>query len=91
VRLVGFTFLVGLGLVIGLCGCKQPEPPIVMEEEKPDYNKPLPPGELALVKLTDPAQFPDFSGGYAHRRGLEEAATYSLDYLHRPSSQQFFP
>jgi membrane-bound lytic murein transglycosylase A len=51
----------------------------------------LPPGEVALVKLTDPKDWPDFSPGFEHRPGLEQAAAYSLEYLAKPSSQQCFP
>jgi membrane-bound lytic murein transglycosylase A len=80
----------GLVLLVVATGCpKPPQPPITTLP--PDYNKPLPPGERALVKLTDPNQFPDFSGGFERKTGLEQAAMYSLEYLSRPSSKQFFP
>ncbi len=78
-----------LGLLVAV-GCKHPDEPITVGPKK-DYNKQLPPGEKALVKLTDPADFPDFSEGFERRAGLEEAAQYSLDYLSRKSSQHFFP
>jgi membrane-bound lytic murein transglycosylase A len=72
--------------------CKKPEPPpIAPPEQAKDYRKQLPPGEKALVKLTDPADWPDFSEGYNHKAGLEQSAMYSLDYLNKPSSQQYFP
>lgn len=79
----------GLTLLVAFSGCKPPEPPPV--EIGKDYGRPLPPGERALVKLTDPSQFPDFSPGFERRSGLEQACTYSLEYLSRPSSKQFFP
>jgi membrane-bound lytic murein transglycosylase A len=74
-----------------MAGCEEPieEPPVV--EEPLDYDKALPPGERALVKLTDPSQFPDFGPGFYRRAGLEQAATYSLEYLSKPSSKKFFP
>ena len=81
----------GLVVLIALVGCKQEEEIVVGPEEKPDYDRPLPPGENALVKLTDPSRFPDFSEGFLRRRNLELAARYSLDYLSKPSSHQFFP
>ncbi|HSW45680.1 MAG TPA: MltA domain-containing protein [Phycisphaerae bacterium] len=81
---------VGLALVIAVVGCKSTQP-VPMTEPPPDYNRQLPPGERALVKLTDPSQYPDFSGGFGRKTGLEQAAMYSLEYLSRPSSKQFFP
>lgn len=80
---------IGLFLLIGVTGCPKPNPPIATPGK--DYGAPLPPGERALVKLTDPSQFPDFSGAFDRRTGLEQACMYSLEYLSRPSSKQFFP
>lgn len=77
--------------VVLLAGCGEKKPPEVVQEPKPDYSKPLPPGEKALVKLTDPSQFPDFSEGYLRRANLDVAANYSLEYLSKPSSQKHFP
>ncbi len=71
-------------------GCEKPEPPPIVDQD-PNYLNTLPPGEVALVKLTDPKDWPDFSPGYDHRPGLEQSAAYSLEYLSKPSSQQFFP
>ncbi|MBI4579929.1 MAG: MltA domain-containing protein [Planctomycetes bacterium] len=83
---------IGLAAILVTCtGCppKPPPPPIV--EQPTDYNWAPPEGEMALFKLTDPSQFPDFSQGYDHKSGLEQAAMYSLDYLSKPSSELFFP
>lgn len=85
----GFALFAAL-LLVGAIGCPEkdvppPPPPQV------DYGAPLPPGEKALVKLTDPAQFPDFREGFERRTGLEQAAMYSLEYLSKKSSQQHFP
>ena len=66
----------------GWLGCKK---------KKKDYSKPLPPGEMALVKLTDPKDYPDFGTGFKNRAGLVEAIDHSLDYYRKPSSKQFFP
>ena len=76
-----------LGLVVAFSGCRKPEVPPV----EPDYTRPLPPGELALRKLTDPADYPDFSPGFNRQARLKEAVRNSLDYLARPSSQRYFP
>ncbi len=66
----------------GWLGCKK---------KKKDYAKPLPPGEMALVKLTDPKDYPDFGSGFRNRAGLVEAIDHSLDYYRKPSSETFFP
>ncbi len=84
-----FSAIVGLGFVIGLAGCKPPDEGITIAP--PDYLHQLPPGEKALVKVTDPSQYPDFHEGYMRRSGLEQAALYNLEYLHKPSSHQRFP
>jgi membrane-bound lytic murein transglycosylase A len=76
-------------LILAASGCAEEE--VALEPEQKDYWKQLPPGEMALVKLTDPAQFPDFSEGYHRRKGLKRAAMYSLQYLDKNSSQQFYP
>jgi len=81
-----------LGCLVLWGGCQEPEEPILAgPEEQPDYYKPLPPGERALVKLTDPSTFPDFSEGFYRKTNIEQAALYSLEYLSKPSSKQFFP
>jgi len=66
----------------GWLGCRK---------KKKDYAKPLPPGVMALRKLTDPKDYPDFGTGFKNRQGLVEAIDHSLDYYRKPSSKQFFP
>jgi len=86
--------LLSLGLVgiLGLvAGCPKHEEPVEIVEKEKDYNRPLPPGEKALVKLTDPAQYPDFSEGFYRKANLEQAALYSLEYMSKKSSKQYFP
>lgn len=72
-------------------GCQKPAE---MEPFQPpditDYNKPLPPGALALRKIP-PERYPDFGPGFLDRAGLETAIQHSLDYLSKPSSQKYFP
>lgn len=83
------TLPLGLCLsLLTLAGCQKPE---VALEPLRDYAKPLPPGQLALRKLTNPADYPDFSGDYYNRGTLYDAVTHSLEYLSKPSSRQFFP
>jgi membrane-bound lytic murein transglycosylase A len=67
----------------GWLGCRKKLPK--------DYSKPLPPGVMALRKLTDPKDYPDFGSGFRNRQGLVEAIDHSLDYYRKPSSKQFFP
>ncbi len=87
---------VGLGVLVAIavggCGPKrgQVTSPIGPPEQ-PDYSRSLPPGQLALRKVTDPAQVPDFGPGFADQNGLRQAVNNSLAYLARPSSRRFFP
>lgn len=55
------------------------------------YDRPLPPGELALRKITDPNQYPDFAGTWRNLDSLKAAAENSLNYLSKPSSHRYFP
>jgi membrane-bound lytic murein transglycosylase A len=72
------------------------EPPLVEKElppesQKPEYSKQLPPGELSLRKITDPEEIPDFTEACEDLSNLEQAIGNSLNYLRKPSSEQFFP
>lgn len=81
--------LVGLLFVMGLIvGCRTTRP---AETHVLEYNRPLPPGQLALRKITDPAEIPDFSGAWQDLDSLKKAIENSLDYLAKPSSDQYFP
>jgi hypothetical protein len=51
-----------------------------------DYSRPLPPGKMALEKITDPAQYPDFSKGWGDKETLMASIDYSLAYYEKPSS-----
>jgi len=74
-----------LALIASLItGCQRPA-------AKPDYNRALPPGELALRKITDPEQIPDFTYGCYNLAWMDAAINNSLNYLGKPSSRQFFP
>lgn len=65
-------------------GCQRPA-------AKPQYDRPLPPGELALRKITDPDQIPDFTEGCYNMAWMRTAIGSSLNYLSKPSSRRFFP
>ncbi len=87
------VFLVAIILSLFLLtGCPKPEPVPIQQAEK-DYDRPLPPGQLALRKITDPAMIPDFSAAFytSQGSGLREAIQRSLNYLSKKSSQRFFP
>ena len=56
-----------------------------------NYNRELPPGELALRKITDPNQIPDYTQACADIEGLRGAITRSINYMVKPSSEKFFP
>jgi len=71
-------------VAVGVVGCHRPA-------AKLDYNRPLPPGQLALRKITDPEQIPDFTYGCYSMAGMRKAIDASLNYLSKPSSRQFFP
>jgi membrane-bound lytic murein transglycosylase A len=55
------------------------------------YDRPLPPGQLALRKVTDPNEYPDFTAAWRKLDSLKAATEKSLDYLSKPSSQQYYP
>ncbi len=78
------------GLVLSACitivGCKTAE-----EITAPQYDKPLPPGQYALRKITDPAMIPDITFACYETKDLRDCIDRSLSYLSKPSSQQFFP
>lgn len=58
---------------------------------RPAYDAPLPPGQMALEKITDPAQIPDFGAGLHDRDALARAIDESLNFYKKPSSQKRFP
>jgi membrane-bound lytic murein transglycosylase A len=86
------TATLALSFVLPLAACQKPEPAAIPSYKK-DYGRALPPGALALRKITDPAQLPPFDLAYygALDGTLEAAIANSLHYLAKPSSQRFFP
>ena len=60
-------------------------------EIQKDYNRVLPPGELALRKITDPNQIPDYTKACSDIEGLKEAIARSINYMAKPSSKKFYP
>lgn len=55
------------------------------------YDTPLPPGEFALRKITNPEEIPDFTMACSDLANLRESAQRSISYLEKPSSAKYFP
>ncbi len=77
-------------IVLFSASCQKPRR-VEKLEEKPQYDRPLPPGQLALRKITNPADIPDFTFACYDLLNLKSAAARSLNYLSKPSSKQFYP
>ena len=88
-------FLVLLWVIafLVLAGCEKRSVVVstTFPEPKKDYSRQLPPGELALRKITDPRQIPDYTKAFSDMDGLLEAISNSLNYMNKPSSQKFYP
>lgn len=56
-----------------------------------EYDRPLPPGEFALRKITDPSEIPDFTAACSDLKNLRKAVAHSLSYLNKPSSRNYYP
>jgi len=80
-----WTFL-ALLLASLIAGCKSK--PVDMG---PAYDKPLPPGQLALRRITDPGDLPNFQPACYDLADVSEALENSLSYLGKPSSETFYP
>lgn len=79
-------------LPVLLAGCPKPDQPLPQASLTKDYDRELPPGQFALRKI-DPAQYPNFGEGWTRAKGtdLRRAIQYSINYLHKPSSQKYYP
>ena len=77
-------------LLLTLVGCHHPSPPAAPVAV--DYARPLPPGALALRKLS-PAEYPDFAAAASapNRPAVLAAIGHSLAYLAKPASRAAFP
>ena len=75
-----------VAIVLVAVGCQKPRRIVA-----PQYDRPLAPGQLALRKITNPAEIPDFTDACHNLANLSQAIDSSLNYLKKPSSQQFFP
>lgn len=70
-----------------ICGCKTKPKKI----EPIRYDRPLPAGQSALRKITDPYEIPDFTLACLDLAELRSAIDKSLNYLKKPSSRRHFP
>jgi len=84
-RILLSILLLTISLIIG---CRVPVEDIGVEK---DYSKPLAPGKIALRKITNPAEIPDFSVACLDLTNLRKGVNNSLNYLSKPSSKDFFP
>jgi membrane-bound lytic murein transglycosylase A len=75
-------------IVFAGIGCQKQQARVI---EPTDYDKPLAPGQLALRKITNPAEIPDFTDACHNLSNLSEAIDNSLNYLKKPSSRSFYP
>ncbi len=71
-------------IMVFFSGCQKPQ-------RAKQYDRPLPPGELALRKITNPDEVPDFTEGCYGLADMQKAIDNSLNYLSKPSSKRFFP
>ena len=78
--------LICAGIVIVASGCRRPDKPQI----KPEYSRPLGPGQWALRKITDPAEIPDFTSALADITGLRPSIGRSLNYLAKPTSKKWY-
>jgi membrane-bound lytic murein transglycosylase A len=85
-RILLSTILAGFVFII--VGCQKQRARVI---EPTDYDKPLPPGQLALRKITNPAEIPDFTDACHNLSNLSAAIDNSLNYLKKPSSSSFYP
>ena len=88
------TLLIVELVLIAVFSASCQKPRRIEEPNKPQakqYDKPLPPGELALRKITNPADIPDFTFACYNLTDLKKAISNSLNYMKKPSSQQFYP
>ncbi len=84
---IKILFLTVIFTAVIITGCKGPGE----EFEFIQYDRPLPPGELALHKITNPTEIPDFTIACCQLTDLRKAVANSLNYLSKPSSTRFFP
>jgi membrane-bound lytic murein transglycosylase A len=95
IGLIFVTFMIGCQksqIIVHSEQLAQEPQKLIPERQKLEkYSKQLAPGELALRKITDPTEIPDFTAACYDLSNLKIAINNSLNYLKKPSSKQFFP
>jgi len=82
--------IIALGLMS--YGCHSPKPKATYRRpQRPNYENPLPPGQVALQKITNPAELPYFGEGFQNRDRILEAIAHSRSYFDKPSSRKYYP
>jgi membrane-bound lytic murein transglycosylase A len=87
-RTIARLLLVSLAATC-LIGCP-PKTGTVVPGVAEDFEKPLPPGRMGLVKITDPAQIPNFTQACSDVRDLRQAVENSINYMSKPSSKEVY-
>jgi membrane-bound lytic murein transglycosylase A len=77
-----------LSLISVISGCRTAPK---KELEPFSYDRQLPAGEMALRKITDPYQIPDFTLACVDLKDLRQAIGNSLNYMSKPSSKNYYP
>ena len=82
------SFLLLFLTITYISGCRAP---VQRRAVKVPYDNPLPQGQNALRKITNLSEIPDFTVACLDLTDLRLSIENSLDYLNKPSSQNFFP
>ncbi len=96
-RCISVAVVLAIATVLLSAGCRRRAPmgtmmePIPARAPAPEYDRPLPPGELALRKITDPGALPNFTAACRNTKDLRQALAHSLSYLSKPSSRRYYP
>lgn len=80
-----------LSCFVAVVGCRAKPPVQPVAEPVKDYTRALPPGALALEKITNPAELPDVREALSDLSSFQRAIEKSLAYYDAPSSQRHFP
>jgi membrane-bound lytic murein transglycosylase A len=84
------AFLAALVPFFGACSSKPEASPPAVVDAGPDYDRELPPGAPALVKV-DPSELPDLGAALLETEGLDEALRQSEEWFTKPSSRNHYP
>lgn len=82
------------GLLVLACvsGCTHEKVQTGADIQAKDYSRPLPAGQSALVKITDPNQMPDVGTAWQQRDlFLRDAMDESIAWFDKPSTREWYP